>query len=542
MPINPELADKRIREKIISVHGNRYGLEKAVFTSALEKATFACEKHGEFYMLPRGMIAGGMCPDCQSEENKKSYIKKFIAVASARHNGKYTYGNLNFTETREPVTITCPIHGDQTMFISTHMKGLGCPECSQEQRIVKMSDTTEDFIKKSRAVHGDLYDYSESVYNGTNNPVKVICKDHGAFYPYPTNHYRGGRCPVCVIENMRLSKDEFITRSNAAHDGFYSYDKVVYIGLDTKITITCPLHGDFKQTPLAHLYNKQGCPDCWEDRRGKARKISQDEFILRAKEIHGDRYDYSKVVLGKDLKTHVMIICPTHGEFEQTPGRHLAGDNCSKCAGKYNRSTEEYILDSKTIHGDKFGYDRCVYINNSTPVTIKCDTHGYVTASPRGHLNGSGCPKCNMTIGESKVEKWLIDNKIKYNQEHRLPDNRYRYDFYLPELNILIEYDGVQHFKVIEHWGGQRHLLATQARDVSKTKLAELYNIPLIRIPYTKQSVLEDFLLFKIAKVYKYQINGVFYKDFMGLCRALNLPYATEPSDVKQFLTYKKLN
>lgn len=467
-----------------------------------------------------------------------SYVKKFIAMAKNKHGDKYDYSKLNFVNTRTKVNIICPIHGLQSMYVFSHLNGTGCTMCGKEISGPKKL-TTEEFIARARAAHGNLYDYSKVIYDGKNKNVDIICPKHGIFQQPPSNHTSGNACPKCRNEATRLTQEEFVSRANQVHNNKYNYGKTVYVNGESKVTITCPIHGDFEQIPFAHMYSKNGCPDCWEMRRGKSRKINLESFLSRAREIHGTTYDYSKVNLQNTLKKDVTIICKEHGEFQQTPDKHLQGNGCSKCTGKYQRNNEEYIRDAKLVHGDKFGYDRCNYINNRTPVTIKCPVHGYVDLNPRTHLYGSGCSKCIISIGEGKIEKWLKDNSIEYQREYRLPNSKWRYDFYIPKLNVLLEYDGIQHYKKIDHWGGLPHLLATRNRDKAKNELARIYNVPLIRIPYTKQSLLENFLLYKISKIYKYRKDNVFYKNFLELCRAHNMSGETTLSDVQQFLTYK---
>ena len=119
-------------------------------------------------------------------------------------------------------------------------------------------------------------------------------------------------------------------------------------------------------------------------------------------------------------------------------------------------------------------------------------------------------------------------------------DNKYKYDFYVPLLNTLIEYDGIQHYKPITYWGGDSKLLKTTTRDLAKNKLAKKFGYKLIRIPYTKYDVLEDYLLWSISKHYKYVVNGVYYKNFKDLCRGEQLPGTTVSKDVKKYLVYIK--
>ena len=124
----------------------------------------------------------------------------------------------------------------------------------------------------------------------------------------------------------RLTNQEFIEKATRLHGGKYDYSKVVYTVSAAKITIICPLHGDFDITANNHVSqsNLCGCPEC-----GGTKKVSADSFVERAKEAHGDKYDYSKVIYAGTQKT-VEIICQDHGSFWQTPTRHMQGRGCQK--------------------------------------------------------------------------------------------------------------------------------------------------------------------------------------------------------------------
>ena len=409
-------------------------------------------------------------------ERRAKTVAMLLERARAKHGDKYDYSKLGFEATRIPVTIICPIHGEFKQRIYSHIDSTGCGECGKEQANKSKIKTNEYFITKARAKHGDKYDYSKVKYVNTNSNVTIGCKKHGDFEQQAGPHMYGSNCPKCNIESMRMTKDEFVSRANIIHENKYTYDKVVMgTGVMDKVIITCPKHGDFTQQPNAHINASAGCPDCWEARRGEGKRFTKDEFITAARKKHGDKYDYSKVELGKSLvKSYVVITCPEHGDYIQMAAAH--------------------------IH------------------------------------NGAGCRICNATAGEKKIFDFLIKNDLKHNKEHTYKGHKYRYDFYVYKLNILIEYDGRQHY-LANSWGGIEGLVKQVANDRAKDELAKDKGVPLIRIPYTKYDELEDFLLHKISLIYKYRVKDNWYKDFLELCRAEKLSPGTKPEDVKQFLT-----
>lgn len=191
--------------------------------------------------------------------------------------------------------------------------------------------TTEEFITRAREVHGHKYDYSLVEYVNWRTPVKIICPIHGVFEQIPNNHLKGRKCLFCA-GNQQSNTNEFITRGREVHGGKYGYSLVKYKDSRTKVKIICPIHGMFEQRPYSHLQQKAGCPQCAWEQLSEQRRLSAEEFITRAREVHGDRYDYSLVEYVNN-STPVKIICSEHGVFEQTPGNHTSMKaGCPQCA------------------------------------------------------------------------------------------------------------------------------------------------------------------------------------------------------------------
>ena len=252
--------------------------------------------------------------------------------------------------------------------------------------------TTEDFIRRAKEVHGDKYDYSKVDYIDNRTKVCIICQEHGEFWQQPRNHLLGQACPKCAYKTRwesrgRITTENFIKKARKAHGDKYDYSKVEYKGTHTKVCIICQEHGEFLQTPHNHLHS-QGCLAC-----SGRKQLTTEEFIRRAKEVHGDKYDYSKVEY-VNKSTKVKIICPIHGEFEQIPDNHLHGHGCHKCVNCKQLTTEEFIHRAKEVHGDKYDYSKVEYINSHTKVKIICPIHGEFEQEPNSHLEGKGCPNC----------------------------------------------------------------------------------------------------------------------------------------------------
>ena len=356
--------------------------------------------------------------------------------------------------------------------------------------------TTEEFIQKAREVHDNIYDYSKVEYINNNTKVCIICHEHGEFWQTPGNHLSGKGCNKCHRKKQKLykllSNEEFIKKARQVHGEKYDYSKVEYNGYKVPICIICPEHGEFWQTSGSHI-NGSGCPKCAKN----GVKLTTEEFIKRAKKIHGDKYDYSKVIY-KNAHTKVCIICSKHGEFWQTPTAHLNGSGCPYCQNK-NVTTEEFIKKSREIHGDKYNYSKVEYVKCNTKVCIICSKHGEFWQTPSKHLHGHGCPICNESNLEREIRLFLLKQKIKFEQQKRFNWlGLQSLDFYLPDYNIAIECQGIQHFSENTYFFKNKveSLKTIQKRDIRKKMLCEKHNIKLIyysnlKIKYPYQ-VFED--------------------------------------------------
>ena len=352
--------------------------------------------------------------------------------------------------------------------------------------------TTEDFIKKAKLVHVDKYDYSLVEYVNNHTKVKIVCSVHGIFEQDLDHHLRGHGCSKCVGRNK--TNEEFINQAKIIHGDKYGYSLVDYVDSHTKINIVCKTHGIFKQTPTNHIHTGSGCPTCGMAMSANANKTSFDDFIKMSKIKHNNKYEYSLVEY-VNSHTKVKIICPRHGTFKQTPNDHLNWHGCDKCKSEltgdlFRSNTVEFIKKAEIIHGGKYDYGQTTYINNHTKVKIICPEHGEFLQTPNDHLGGAGCPNCFKSKGEINVRNFLEKNNVLYIQEKRFDYCKYKntlpYDFYLPEHNILIEYDGIQHFEPIKYFGGEEALISAQLRDKIKTDYAIANNIKLIRIRYNE--------------------------------------------------------
>lgn len=211
------------------------------------------------------------------------------------------------------------------------------------------SMTTEEFIRKATTVHGETFIYSEVVYERTDIPVKIICRLHGEFYQTPRAHLSGRGCTNCAGNN-KLTSNAFIVKAKIKHGERFNYDDVVYVNSKTKVLITCKIHGNFSQTPSSHLQGGT-CPECAKDIKSNTQRKPVEYFIDSANKVHNCLY-YYHLAKYKNRDSEVEIICPVHGVFKQSPMSHLRGSGCPRCAGYgFNRLIDGFIYILKATEG-----------------------------------------------------------------------------------------------------------------------------------------------------------------------------------------------
>jgi hypothetical protein len=289
-----------------------------------------------------------------------------------------------------------------------------------------------------------------------------------------------------------ITTEIFIKRAVQKHGDKYDYSKANYITQYENIIIICPIHGEFLMEPRNHLRSNSGCPKCKINS-----KLTNEEFIIKAKQKHGNKYDYTNI---NYINKHSVldIICPIHGEFKQKAKWHLESYGCQKCGWKAvgdskRFKNDKFITKSLEIHTNKYDYSNVIYINAHNKVKIICSIHGEFEQTPSNHLKGQGCSKCKSSKGEKIIREFLLINNIKYLPQHRFNGCKDKimlpFDFYLPDYNVCIEYNGEQHYRSIKYWGGLDNLKSIRKRDKIKKRYCYINSIPLIIIRYNEDII-----------------------------------------------------
>ena len=379
MAITTEEFIRRAKE----VHGDKYDYSKVEYVNNLTKVCIICPEHGEFWQIAKDHLRGQGCSKCAGKYVPTT--EEWIEKAREVHGDRYDYSKTEYVNVKTKVCIICPEHGEFWQNPKHHLNGVGCPKCKGKTKL-----TIEEFVTKANKVHHNKFDYSKVDYVNAHTKVCIICPEHGEFWQTPNGHLTGSTCPKCA--NHFMDRDYFIEKARKIHGQKYDYSKVDYKGTDTKVCIICPEHGEFWQIPNSHLQG-QGCPKCGVEKCANSLRLTTEEFIRRAKEVHGDKYDYSKVEYINN-STKVCIICPEHGEFWQTPIGHLSSKGCAKCARNIQLTTEDFIKKANERHNNKYDYSKVEYVNTHTKVCIICPEHGEFWQTPANHLKGFGCNVC----------------------------------------------------------------------------------------------------------------------------------------------------
>lgn len=331
----PLLSRDKVIEQFKSAHGDRYNYDRVEYLGNTVKVNIVCNIHGDFWQAPADHKAGKGCQKCAKKlQGKKPLTTEiFISKSVQTHGDKYDYSESEYIDSDTKVKIICKEHGEFFQIPYAHFgNNQGCPSCAHKKTSERCRLDTDHFIRKAKEVHGDIYDYSKSAYSKCDAEVIIICRTHGEFKQTPDSHYVGSGCHECgkYSPNRKLTKDEFVKKSNEAHQSFYDYSETEYSGSDFYLDIRCPKHGKFSQRASHHM-NGSGCPICSKDKIAEAVRLTQEEFLQRAKQIHKEDYSYENVIysIGKE---RVNVTCRKHGSFSIRPSNLLTGYGCNSCS------------------------------------------------------------------------------------------------------------------------------------------------------------------------------------------------------------------
>lgn len=434
-----------------------------------------------------------------------------------RFGDRFGLEKLIFVSTKCKITLICPVHGEfEKLPLSFINSEAGCPKCAHIARNKAHEIGFDVFLERAMLAHpnaGYIYFQDSFVNMTTKTPILCPHTGHGIYWQDPGQHVLGHGCPACGKESMakaiNLGTERFIEMAIAAHPNVkHDYSLVNYVHCETPVLIGCPRGHWFFQVPRTHL-SGYGCPTCGDANQAKKMSMGYDNFVMAANKVHGEgRYIYRDVIYVNSY-TPVLIICPHEGHppFLQEPHSHLKGAGCPECAKILRGDNRKKLWQDRfrekanLKHGEgRYIYTEVDYIHSGTPVLIICTVPGHPPfwQTPHNHLQGCGCPVCSESTGEKAVAKILTDAGIRYEREKTFPtlvsEKSLWLDFWLPDLNVAIEYHGSQHVFPVNWFGGEKTLAGILIRDQAKRDWAKSTGVKLIEISHTVEDV-SGFLL-----------------------------------------------
>ena len=400
--------------------------------TATDKIFIRCKTHGFFYQKASSHMHSADCPKCGLLRPDKTH--EFIAKSISIFGNKFGYEDTKYIRHDIHLQLKCPIHGNIYIAPEKHFQySSGCKTC---ETCDELNAAKELEISNAVAVHGELYCYDKVLYKNRTSPVTIICPKHGPFkLDFYTHVDRGCGCKKCGVERGRVEFSEFVARAKNIHGNKYEYLEASYSGVSNKMEIRCNIHGAFKQRAGSHL-SGNGCLKCHQE----STRLSLAEFIQNARKVHGENYDYSKVIYTGN-KHPVEIICYRHGSFWQKPNTHVSSKN--------------------------------------------------------------GCGLCCESKGERQIANILNKYSVEFFREYRIKPHLFRYDFFIPKYNVFIEFHGHQHYWPVKIFGGDDEFEKTKNRDRKKQQLVNVFGGKLIVLTYLdfKDDSLEEKLVLKLNKL-----------------------------------------
>lgn len=418
---------------------------------------------------------------------KKLTKEEFIKGCIEKHGDRYDYSLVDYINISSKITLVCKEHGEFIQIAKNHKDGQGCPICSG-RIILDKSKYLEKF-------NTNKYDYSliEEGILTNDQQLKIKDMDNGLVYIQSLKHHKSGKKPTKIESKSLVNKLEDIHDNQFSYiiesDHYYSTSKIKIINKLTK--------DETYYRVDRHLNGM------------KPNKVTLNYFLLKSKELHNDKYDYSLINKINKNSDKVKIICKEHGVFNQRVSNHMnLGDGCPKCVGVGKWNTELLISEFKKVHRDKFDYSKVIFKNIDKKVEINCKEHGPFKQNIHKHLNGQGCKLCEYTSkGEEYVKMWLDNFNINYIRQHKFETCRHinplNFDFFLPKYNTCIEFDGEQHYKPVNKFGGIIEFNKQKIRDNVKNNWCFDNKVKLIRIKYNQVNKIKYILEEKLQLVDK---------------------------------------
>lgn len=397
------------------------------------------------------------------------------------------------------------------------------PDQKMPKRITE--DSYRIFVEKAKALWGDTYEYPENQpYLGSKEKLTIICKTHGEFLKSPNQMLKTPKsgCKRCGVERrVAASRLDVVDELAKLEKLFPSYSNFrfqsqEYRNAADKVLFDCPDHGE-QSASLSTLKTGVGCKVCNILKGADKKRLSLDTFVTRAREVHGDLYDYSKAVY-TSTQADIEIVCKTHGSFWQNAYHHTKGSGCPKCYFESRMDTvlpfEVFLQRARETHGDRYEYSQAGYSGVNSEVEIFCKTHGLFYQRGSDHLKGCNCPKCAGigSEGQRQLTEFLRSLGVEVLENYRIGLGKSEVDCFIPEANLAVEYDGLKWHSSLHrdknHAAAKRDSLKSQGLD-----LVRVFEDEWLLKPETVKALLVNRLGLAKTKVYARNTDVVEVSD-----------------------------
>ena len=467
---------KRSKEKF----GNKFDYSKTNYISSKKEVEIICPKegHGSFLIRPEKHLRSDYgCPSC-ANEHRSDWCRisrdEFVKRAQAKYGDRFDYSHMGYNGYENPITIVCNRHGilETTPFMHLLTKHGGCRKCSKESIIrAKASMTTEEYKEKAIMVFGNRYDYSCTKYESQKKKIKIRCPKHDYIFELlPQSHLNGKGCPICEQEELA----EYERRKATALQERKEFRERQKLKRERYRQL---LSGKKSTTPYGV-----------DEFLRIAKLIHEDDFdysLVKEQYIN--------------LNTDVTLICnKKHHVFPQKPIKHLRGQGCPYCIGRM-RTTESFIEEAKEVHGNRYDYSKVKYVDYAKDVIITCPKHGDFKMRPIKHLRGEGCHECQTSLLEAKVITYLQSHldmlfETQWQFEWLKTTRTMPLDIYIPDYKIAIECQGEEHFVAKAKFGGEKGFKKRIQNDKQKFRLCKKHGITMLYFAPTTYKVPKKYI------------------------------------------------
>lgn len=477
------------------------------YINSTTKIEHHCLKHDVYWeSLPSNVLAGKGCSKCLSEKLRNKFVKSHDEyISQVAKISPHIVVLESYADSNTPILHFCKTHGLKwKAYPSNILKGYGCRECGVDKIHNHKRDRHDDYVAELKVKNPAVEVVGR--YDGLSTKTLHRRLIHNVLREtQPANALMGCGCEKChrerIADSNRKSHKQYVNEVKVVNKNIIVVGD--YINMKTPILHKCLEHNVEWLAYPDGILKGCGCPKCGSEtisiKLRKEHKTYVDKLKIKNPKIS---------VIGEyiNMRTPIFHRCNVHNfEWETSPSSVLLGGGCPKCGGekiadKLRKTHEQYEKKLKSVNpsvvvlGD--------YIDAVTPILHKCLIDGnewYVT--PSNLLSGYGCPQCNESKGERIVRQWLENHNIKFEPQKRFSDccdkRPLPFDFYLPDYNAVIEYNGLQHYTARDYFGGEKALAYTQSHDKMKEEYCKNNNIRFLRIPYFKNvdTELNNFLL-----------------------------------------------